>query len=207
MRSILTRSKPNCFTYLHQIQKKCKIWATNEREQVTLFKACVQEYQLTKAEADATENIVLHVPESALQKLSKLAATYGMTKGPITHAGIASKALRLGYSMKVDVDFYVERMSNTEPTIQLILDRVISDFSNSPIGMRTSAGDERIQSMQKICRMFLLYMEDLASKLPAEAVQAETPALWDSFKLGCFDEHFLDLRVLSLLFVLFRTGA
>ena len=167
----------------------------------------MQEYQLTKAEADATENIVLHVPEGALHKLSKLAATFGMTKGPITHAGIASKALRLGWSMKVDVDWYVDKMVNTEDTVELILDRIVADFTNSPPGMRTSAGDDRVQSMQKVCRMFLLYMEDLASKLPAEALQSESPALWESFKLGCFDEHLLDLRVLRLLFISFPLGA
>ena len=161
---------------------------------MSLFRACVQDYQLTKAEADAVESLLLHIPESASVKLSKLAATHGMIKGPITHAGIASKALRLNYSGKIDVDWYADRMSNDENTITIILDRVLGDFMNTPAGMRSSAGDDRVQALQKISSMFQLYLEDLSNKLPEEIFRNESAALWTSFSLGCFDEHLLDSR-------------
>ena len=194
MRAVLTRTKPNAFNFLHQTKKKMKIWSTDAKAQMSLFRACVQDYQLSKAEADAVESLLLHIPESASAKLSKLAATHGMIKGPVTHAGIASKALRLNYCAKLGVDWYADRLSNDERTITIILDRVLGDFLNAPAGMRSSAGDDRVQALQKIASMFRLYLEDLSNQLPGETFRNETPALWSSFNLGCFDEHLLDSR-------------
>lgn len=192
MRSVLTRLKPNAFTYLHQLQKKMRIWRSEAREQMVAFRSCVAEFQLTKAEIDAVENLLMYLPSKAVYRLNKVASSYGMYKGPITHAGLASKALRLGFSPKVEVDFYMEKMMNTEETVHLVIDRIIHDYKNSPAGMRSSAGDETVQNLQKICRMFLLHVQQLSSQLPESVFTSEINGLREAFFAGCFDDHLLD---------------
>ena len=136
--------------------------------------------------------MLLHLPPNAVQTLNKLASSYGMVKGPITHAGVASKALRLGYTPRVEVNFYTEKLLNTPDTVDLILQRVVHDFLNVPTGMRTSAGDDTIQSLQKICRMYLLHVQELKSQLPESVFMSEINGLREAFFAGCFDDHLLD---------------
>eukprot|EP00439_Symbiodinium_sp_Y106_P048635 s7054_g6.t1 len=116
-----------------------------------------------------------------------------MVKGPISHQGLGSKALRSTYLVKTDIGWYEDKLNNCADTVQLILERIKLDYMNVAPGMRTSASDEKIHSLQKVSRMFLLYCEDLRSKLTLEAYEAEFPRLRLAFLNACFDDHFLDL--------------
>ena len=167
--TVMTRTKPNCFNYLFQILKKTRIHQSDLRSQYDVFRNAAYEYGLSKAEHDAVENLLLHVSPQTREALSKFASTYGMVRGPITHAGVASKALRSNYLATTDVGFYEDRLGNDEKTVELIIKRIELDFLNVAPGMRTSASDEKVQYLQKCARMFLLYCENLQNKLTPEA--------------------------------------
>ena len=171
----MTRTKPNCFNFLFQILKKIEIHSSDVRTQCDIFKACASDYGLSKAEHDAVENLLMYISPKARDILCKLASTHGMVKGPINHQGIASKALRSNFLVKTDVDFYEDRLSNDDETVELILKRIQLDYLNTAAGMRSSASDDKVQFLQKSARMFLLYCENLRSKLPLEANPPNPP--------------------------------
>ena len=70
--------------------------------------------------------------------------------------------------------------------------RLHQDYVSTVAGMRASAKEERVTQLQRICRMYLLYMEDLQRRLPGEAFQVESKNLLRSFLHGCFDDHLQD---------------
>ena len=169
MAAVLTRVKPNCFVFLHQILKQTQLHESDPRTQYECFKTAASDFGLSRSEFEAVENLLMHISGPCRDKLAKMASSWGMIKGPITHGGVASKALRTAYMVDTDVDFYQDKLGNTEATVQLILERVHRDFVRVATGMRSSATDERIHYLQKACRMFQLYCENLRTKLKPEA--------------------------------------
>ena len=167
--SVLSRSKPNCFTYVHQIDKRVQLYDCGPRQQLTAFKEAATQFNLSKGESDAVENLLLHISPATREMLTKMSSTFGMVKGPITHSGIASKALRNNFHRDSGIAFYEDKLGNANGTVELILSRVHKDYINTAVGMRASASDDRIQQLQKICRMFQLFLEHLATKLSDEA--------------------------------------
>ena len=196
--SVMTRMKPNAFNYLFQIEKKCCMYKSDPRTQMNIFRDCISDYNLSTSEADAVENLLLHVHPSAKLALAKIAATYGMIKGPISHSGIASRALRTSYMVDTEVGFYSGKLGNDEATVSLILERIKKDFASIVAGMRSTASDEKVTSLQRICRMWILHLEDLRSRLPGLSYNAELASLEKSFLSGCFDDQLLDRSFLNI---------
>ena len=197
--STLTRVKPNAFNYLFQIMKKVKLHASDPRTQNDAFRAASTDYGLSRAEHDAVENLLLHISPPARDFLTRLGSTYGMVKGPISHQGIASKALRATFMVKTEIGFYEDKLNNDEETVNLILERIKLDFLHTAAGMRTSASDEKVHSLQKVSRMFLLYCEDLRTKLTLEAhhveplmfhLESRRPLLLQASRASSFIAHY-----------------
>lgn len=59
MTSVLTRSKPNCFVHLHQIERKAALHSGSVSSQLERFTEGICGFQLSKAEENATKNLVL----------------------------------------------------------------------------------------------------------------------------------------------------
>ncbi|CAE7199295.1 unnamed protein product [Symbiodinium sp. CCMP2456] len=193
----MSRSKPNCFTYVHPIDKRVQLYDYDPRQQLNTFKEAATQFNLSRGESDAVENLLLHISPASREMLTKMSSTFGMVRGPITHSGIASKALRNNFHRESGIAFYQDKLGNAEGTVELILSRVHKDYINTAVGMRASASDDRIQQLQKICRMFQLFLELLETKLSEEAschfvFMAERPNLVESFMSGSFDDELLE---------------
>ncbi|CAE7226915.1 unnamed protein product [Symbiodinium microadriaticum] len=190
--SVLSRSKPNCFTYVHQIDKRVQLFDYDPRQQLNAFKEAAAQFNLSRGESDAVENLLLHISPASREMLTKMSSTFGMVRGPISHSGIASRALRNNFHRESGIAFYEDKLGNAEGTVELILSRVYKDYINTAVGLRTSASDEKVQQLQKICRMFQLFLEQLATRLSQEVFSAERPNLVECFMSGSFDDELLE---------------
>ena len=92
-----------------------------------------------------------------------------MNRGPVSHAGIASRALRNSYHRESGISFYDDKLGNGPGTVELMLARIYQDYMTTAPAMRSCAGEEKMQQLQKVCRMFQLFLDNLATKLSEEA--------------------------------------
>ena len=104
---------------------------------------------LSQAEADATENLLVHIPKSLREEMARLAMTHGMARGPLSHAGVASKAWRLAYRPACEADWYRDRVGNTPETLHLMLRRLEKDWLSQPQAMRRMANNDTVIHLQK----------------------------------------------------------
>jgi hypothetical protein len=187
-----TRIKPNAFNNLHQIERKMKLSGSTTESTISAMtaQAMLQEFGLTHAEADATLNLALYVPAAPKKALTKAACTWGMWRGPFSHAFLACPALRLGYMALLEDDWWASKMKNVESTVGMIVQRCLDDWEGQPSGIRKTGGNDLCLLLQKICRVFELYMELLQDALPPAAFLEESGPLEHAFLLGCFDEQF-----------------
>ncbi|CAJ1374819.1 unnamed protein product [Effrenium voratum] len=188
MSSALTRAKPNCFIHFHQIERKAKIHGADAMSLMESFQKGVVGFQLSPAERSATCNLLVHMTPAQRVHLAKIGSTYGMARGPFSHAAIGSKGMRTGWKPQCESPWWQERMGNTTETVDLIIDRILKAWQNLPSGLRKTAEDATVLHTQKVVRTFQLHLEDLQSQLPAEAFAAEKAKLMEAFMLGGMDD-------------------
>ena len=97
--SVMTRTKPNAFTHLHQLNKKS---ALGERldDLITQWlnvRVAREVYGMGPTEAQAVVNLFRGIPPVALDMLQTSVAKFGMVRGPITHQALACKAVCIGF--------------------------------------------------------------------------------------------------------------
>ena len=64
MGSTLTRTKPNCFVNLHQVERKAKFHDADVTTQMAKFAEGLSGFQLSPAEEAATKNLLLFMHPS-----------------------------------------------------------------------------------------------------------------------------------------------
>ena len=196
MTYVTTRAKPNCFNNLHQVERK--VLLTGQRSIMAQINrmtcsSLMSEFGLTQAEGMATLNLCVHIPEQVKQKLARIASTYGMWCGPIGHGFLGSVALRKLYGPHSEDDWWIQRMLNDDDTIMLMVERTIDDWKARQPGIRKTATHDAAVDMQKICRVFHIFMDELRQRVPAESYNAECGQLLSAFRLGVFDDTFKDI--------------
>ena len=77
---------------------------------------------------------------------------------------------------------------NDASTVDLMIDRLYTQWKELAPGMRKTHEEASIQAMQKICRTFQLFMADFKGKVPAEAFETEAPRLREAFSFGGLDD-------------------
>ena len=126
--------------------------------------------------------------EAQRLKLAKIGTTYGMHKGPFSHAAIGCKGLRIMYKPTTESSWWSSKMPSNVETQDLIIDRIFKDWKSLPVGLRRTADENTVLNFQKICRCFQLYLEDLQEKIPASSFDVEKARLTEAFFLGTMDE-------------------
>ncbi|CAK8986676.1 unnamed protein product [Durusdinium trenchii] len=185
MGSTLTRTKPNCFVNLHQVERKAKFHDADVTTQMAKFAEGLSGFQLSPAEEAATKNL----NSEQRTKLAKIGTSHGMIKGPFSHASIGCRGLRLGFKPSMENEWWNERMVNNSETQDLIIDRIFNDWRQLPVGLRKTCDENAVFAFQKICRCFQLYLDHLQSKIPAELFVTERKRLMEAFFLGTMDDH------------------
>ena len=187
-----TRTRINCFNNLHQIRKKLKLNSGLNPEAYLerLTHGHLRDvWGMSRAEIDATMNMLRFIPEGDVEKLSNMAAKYGMTgKGPFSHASLACPATRQGFTPIMEATEFAENMTSKTTTVSLIIRRECQDFEDAPLGMRKPITVDRVYQYQKICRLFEWCLETLASDIPGPSYAAEKTGLFSMFELGLMDE-------------------
>ena len=115
--------------------------------------------------AEAVMNLLSHVPRHVRQRLHHAVSNYGMNRGPVTHAFLGSKALRVGFSQPYDDAVWNSEMVSAGSTVEMIVERVLFNFERAPQGLRKSAGADVAGLMQKLCRSFKVYCELLKQRV------------------------------------------
>ena len=111
-----------------------------------------------------------------------------MARGPFSHASIGCKGLRFGYKPNCEDEWWDQRMASTAETQDMIINRIFGNWIGLPTGLRKTADEATIFAMQKICRCFKLYLENLQSKLPASNFNSEKDKLMAAFGMGTMDD-------------------
>eukprot|EP00435_Cladocopium_sp_Y103_P013890 s1776_g3.t1 len=184
MGSVATRSKPNCFNALHQIARRCK-----QGEKLSAVVGNFDSGKYPKSvfgmgpgESGAVVNLVHHLPLECRQILGNAVAEFGIARGPVTHAAIASVNIRVGFQPDLISDEWSVNMRNSEDSVIRTCKRLVMDFKMAPPGLRKSTTAAEVARMTRICRAFDLFMAELASQLPGNSFDAEKPVIIGLFE-------------------------
>lgn len=186
----MTRSKPNAFNHLHQLQRKLALGESLDKmiSQWQNPKVARAVYGMGATEATAVINLMKFIPVSCVERLRLMATKYGMVKGPITHQALASKAICVGYTPDVSSNIW-KTMVNTENIVDMLVRRLVQGWVDLPAGLRKSVGPDQVQAMQKIVGAFNVAVTVFSGLVPSEVLDSEFPSLRHAFDSGCMDIH------------------
>ena len=171
MASIVTRSKPNCFNALFQLQRR--MVQGQPLQEILGNYAGVKSSRLSilgmsPAESAAVVNLVHHLPTEATRLLEHSARQHGMFKG----AFMASHELRVGFEPSVIGPEWKTLLRNDNESVTLAVKRVLENFNSAPEGLRKAAGPQEASRTAPIARAWLLAKSQIASKLPEALYRA-----------------------------------
>lgn len=141
---------------------------------------------MSRAEIDATINLLKYVPGDVVESIKMAASVHGMgPRSPHNHSSLARPELRSGYQSNMESSEYSENMINTNETVRRIIDRVHREHSAASVGWKPV---DKIQESQKLCSCFEWALRLLQADLPADTYAAHVPELLGMFSLGVMDE-------------------
>ena len=179
---------------LHVIQKHAKLsdGGSGETYLNSLTHSSLRDvWGLTRAEIDATMNLVKHIPEDVVEDLKMAATKHGMgPKAPHNHTSLARPELRVNYQPNMESEEYSENMINTKHTVRNIVARVHREHENVVLAWKPV---EKIQESQKICSLFEWALRLLKTDIPHETYESEEKMLINLFELGVMDERILQI--------------
>ena len=189
-----TRSRPHCFHHLHQLNKKVKLGASESDILAEWQKPRKEELKqilgMGETEYQAVINLNKNMPEDALKMYKTAAAKYGVTRGPVTHAGFACKYIgRQGAPTNIESASLAAVMRNDDGTCVLIAKRLIHDFESAPIALRKVGNPDMVQQKQLMCRSWTLSLDIFKNTVPNELYLEQEERLDRKFILGFYDEE------------------
>lgn len=194
MASVATRSKPNAFNALHQLQRRLKQGDTVEQVLKAMEgKQGLKAFGFSAGEGAAVVNLVHHIPVSSKDIYAAAVSEFGMVKGPLTHAALGHACMRPGFQPELLGDDWAVAMKNTTSSLNLVAERLVMDFKATPPGLRKPAGAPEVQRMTRICRAWELVLQKFGSQVPQKLVEDELPALHALFKKRVFDDWLYSL--------------
>ena len=191
--STSTRARPNAFNFLHQLERKVMLGGImfEAVHQLTTPKICKKVYGLGDQEAGAVVNLACNMPKEVVHAYAAAVAKYGMVRGPITHGGLASSSITIGWQPELSDARWSSDMKNEASTIMLMCQRNLKDYDELPVGLRKSAGVHDIEQLQLICRALELSLMALKSVISDSTLQKHKPALQEAFMLKVLDSALL----------------
>ena len=139
------------------------------------------------AEAQAVIALVTRIPREARDILAKSVMRHGMVRGPISHAGLGSDAIRVGWGPDCLMREWTVDMQNQESTVILVAERISQDFDSRPVALRKPAGPAEVLNLQKVCRCFELSLAKFRAKVSEENFVKHRETLRGSFLNGGLD--------------------
>lgn len=194
MAAVATRSKPNAFNALHQLQRRLKQGDTVEQVLKAMEgKNGLKAFGFSAGEGAAVVNLVHHIPVSCKDIFAAAVSEFGIVKGPLTHAALGHVCMRPGFQPELIGDDWAVAMKNTISSLNLVAERLIMDFKALPAGLRKPAGAPEVQRMTRICRAWELVLQKFGSLVPQKLVEDELPGLNALFNKRIFDDWLFSL--------------
>ena len=148
-------------------------------------------WNLTRAEIDATLNMLKHIPPEVVEEIKMVATLHGMgPKSPHTHASLARPELRIDFQPNMESEEYSENMVNTEDTVRSIVARVHREHNNVVLNWKPI---EKIQESQKVCSCFEWALRLLKADIPHATYEAEAKYLVQLFERGGMDDNIIQI--------------
>jgi hypothetical protein len=185
----MTRSKPNAFNHLHQLQRKLALGESLEKmmQQWQNPKVARAVYGMGIYESAAVLNLYKSIPAATVDYMRLAATKYGMIKGPLTHASIGCKAICVGYSPDTCSSCWKSMMVNTPAMVDMLVHRLIDDWVALPVGLRRSATPDGVVALQKIVATFNIAVQVFQTVVPEDVFNLELPKLKVTFETGSMD--------------------
>ena len=148
-KNVKTRGTVNAFNTYHQIVKKTHLNA-NLSVEAALGKfsdSHLREvWDLSRAEVEATVNMLKHMPSDVVETLKDLASEFGITsfRATLSHATIAAHAFRNGYLPQMEAESYALVFENKPSTLRLMVKRMKIDWLSTPESLRRTLTVDRI---------------------------------------------------------------
>lgn len=187
--SVMTRSKPNAFNHLHQLQRKLAIGESLDKmmQQWQNPKTARAVYGMGSYEAAAVLNLFKSIPADTVNYMRLVAAKYGMIKGPLTHGAIGCKAICVGYSPDTSSPVWKSMMINTDVMVDMLVHRLVDNWADVPPGLRRSVTPDGVVAMQKVVAAFHIAVQVFKTLVPPDVFDNELPKLKESFQSGSMD--------------------
>lgn len=185
-----TRSKPNAFNHIHQMNKKVLLGGAQEEmlAELTNPKTVKSVLGIGDMEAKAVLNMTTQMPSEAVRIFRRAANAHGMVRGVISHAGLSHRLLGVGNGPDMPTPGLKALMKNDNETVIFMALRIVHDFVALPTSMRKTLTLERIPAIQMTARGFLLAIEQLRSEIPDSTFATHKPLLINKFIQGVLDE-------------------
>lgn len=150
MAAVATRSKPNAFNALHQLQRRLKQGDTVEQVLKAMEgKNGLKAFGFSAGEGAAVVNLVHHIPVSCKDIFAAAVSEFGIVKGPLTHAALGHVCMRPGFQPELIGDDWAVAMKNTISSLNLVAERLIMDFKALPAGLRKPAAAPELSADDK----------------------------------------------------------
>lgn len=182
--STSTRRRPNAFTWLHQITRLSKAGQSVEnsmsRWQEVSSIACA--LSIGPEEAKAALNLSKHCSASFVSEMRRLVVKYGMFRGPVTHAALASPLVCMGSSVQGTVTpYYQGHLKLDEYSSLLLAKRIGKDYEDLPSTMRRSCGVPELGVLHLRVTGFGLALRLFQATVTPTVYATESPGLEATF--------------------------
>lgn len=187
--SVLTRRRPNCFTWMFQIRKLMATGLSAEATVASWSQASAVSaiLAISTDEAKAALNLVSGCSEDFVNAMKALAEKYGMSKGPVAHSLLASPLVCLNNGPPHMSTIWENGLKNTNHTLAMLALRLQSDWENMPRAMRKVATPADLALLQPRCGAFAFLVRLLQAEISADHFHRELPALEVRFGLKYLD--------------------
>eukprot|EP00435_Cladocopium_sp_Y103_P029473 s2370_g7.t1 len=149
-------------------------------------------YKLGKTEAGAASNLLNEIEAPIVQRLTGMVKQWTIGRF-LTHEAIQSGVFNQNYcGAAPSMAGWEEALTNSMPLLNLVLDRMESDFAGLNAKMRKpySASAE---TLLRACGAFKACADEFAKKFPVDFVKSEEPAIMKGFMLKHADAELISM--------------
>ena len=126
MASASTRVRPNAFVHLYQVKMMVQASGLDAETALSRWSEVSEVSKLlaiSQDEARAAANLAVKVPGEVVQVLQDAVQKYGLQRGPVSQAILASPIICLGYSPSHADSEYREALKNGPEALMMLAER------------------------------------------------------------------------------------
>jgi hypothetical protein len=149
-------------------------------------------FKIGKNEANAAVNLMYKITPAVRALLQDTVRTHTMSRF-INHDALASDVLVIGSAFNAAGSVWEDDLTNSQDLTMMIAERMVGDFTSLPKAMRKSWQLRDMDSIHKVCGIFLHMVSIFTTEVPNTFFLAEYPGIEKQFK-----KQFLDVELLNV---------